>query len=47
MLTRNPGADFATSSTISLVRVRFTARAERPFTQFLRVLLRALGTMHT
>ncbi len=47
MITRNPLVAFATSFTISPVRVRFAARAERPFSQFLRVLLRALGTMHT
>ena len=46
MLTRNPRVAFATSFTISPVRGRFAAPAERPFTQFLRVLLRALGAMH-
>jgi hypothetical protein len=47
MITRNPRVAFATSFTISPARVRLAARAERPFSQFLRVLLRALGAMHT
>jgi hypothetical protein len=47
MLTLNTRVASVTAFTISPVRVNVAAPAERPFAQFLRALLRALGAMHT
>jgi hypothetical protein len=47
MLTLNTRVASVTSFTISPVRVQVATPAERPFAQFLWVLLRALGAMHT
>jgi hypothetical protein len=47
MFTLKAHATPATILTTPLVRVKFSAPTEGRFSQFLRALLVALGTMHT